>query len=87
MADSGAVPDDLWQVFDKVNSIPMLVVRGESSDILSRECVGQMRLKKSDLRVAEVPRRGHAPTLNEPVSREAIDAFLAGLVEKHNINS
>ena len=76
-AESEVVLADLWQVFDRVNSIPMLVVRGENSDILSRECVEQMRLKKNDLQVAEVPRRGHAPTLNEPVSREAIDAFFS----------
>jgi pimeloyl-ACP methyl ester carboxylesterase len=86
-ADSGAVPDDLWQLFDKVSSIPMLVVRGEHSDILSRDCVGQMRLKNSDLQVAEVPRRGHAPTLNEPVSREAIDAFFAGMGKSYSIIS
>ena len=78
-ADSGAVPADLWQVFDRVSSMPMLVVRGESSDILSRDCVAQMRLRKGDLQVAEIPRRGHAPTLNEPGSRAAIDQFLAGL--------
>jgi len=78
-AEAGAVPPDLWPVFDSVARVPMLVIRGESSDILSRACVEQMRDRKRDLQVAEIPRRGHAPTLNEPASRAAIDRFLSAL--------
>ena len=81
MADeqSGAVPPDLWPVFEASATIPMLVIRGESSDILAPGCVQVMREKHPGLQFAEVPRRGHAPTLNEPASRAAIDGFLAGL--------
>jgi pimeloyl-ACP methyl ester carboxylesterase len=77
--DSSAVPPDLWPLFDAITAKPMLVIRGETSDILAPASVDRMRERKPDLRVVEVPRRGHAPTLNEPVSRRAIDGFLATL--------
>ena len=77
--DSGAVPPDLWPLFESIASIPMLVIRGESSDILSPDCVDGMRQRKSDLCVAVIPNRGHAPTLNEASSRQAIEGFLAAL--------
>lgn len=82
MTDEGsdAVPPDLWPVFDTVTAIPMLVVRGAHSDILAPECVQTMQRRKPDLHVAEIPNRGHAPTLTEPASFVAIDAFL-GLLD------
>ena len=81
MADeeSGAVPADLWPVFEASAAIPMLVLRGATSDILAPECVATMREKHPGLQAVEVPNRGHAPTLNEPVSRAAIDSFLQSL--------
>jgi pimeloyl-ACP methyl ester carboxylesterase len=77
--DSDAIPPDLWQVFDSVTAIPMLVLRGADSDILSPQCVEGMLRRKPDLAVAEIPNRGHAPTLTEPASLVAIDAFLGQL--------
>ncbi len=77
--DSAAVPPDLWALFDAIAATPMLVVRGETSDILARSCVEEMRRRKPDLEVAEIPGRGHAPTLDEAAARTAIDHFLAEL--------
>jgi pimeloyl-ACP methyl ester carboxylesterase len=77
--DSGAVPPDLWPVFESIAGIPMLVVRGAESDILAMGCVQGMLERKPDLQVAEIPHRGHAPTLTEPASLVAIDAFLGEL--------
>ena len=54
----------------------MLLLRGENSAILSSDRVARMRAGKPDLHYREIPRRGHAPTLNEPAARAAIDAFL-----------
>ncbi|MCB1678015.1 MAG: alpha/beta hydrolase [Halioglobus sp.] len=78
MGDDGAsaVPPDLWPVFRGIAEIPMLVVRGEASDILSRACVERMRAIKPDLQSVTVPRRGHAPLLTEPAALQAIDTFL-----------
>ena len=75
--DSNAVPPDLWPLFQNMAGIPMLVVRGELSDILARDCVARMRELVPGLEVAEIPERGHAPMLDEPAAVAAIDAFLA----------
>lgn len=78
-ADSGAVPPDLWPLFDASAAIPMLVVRGESSDILAPECVATMRERHPGLQLAIIPKRGHAPMLTEPLAVASIDAFLQGV--------
>jgi pimeloyl-ACP methyl ester carboxylesterase len=67
---------DLWPLFAALGPIPTLLLRGAMSDILSGECVGQMRARKPDLRVVDVPDRGHAPMLDEPVALHAIRTFL-----------
>ncbi|MEQ8801903.1 MAG: alpha/beta hydrolase, partial [Haliea sp.] len=78
-SDDNAVPPDLWPVFESIRELPILVLRGIHSDILAASCVAEMRRRKPDLVSAEIPRRGHAPTLDEPESRRAIDSFLAAL--------
>ena len=77
--DSGAIPPDMWPLFESVCNIPMLVERGALSDILAVVCVEGMLRRKPDLQVAEIPHRGHAPTLTEAASLVAIDAFLGQL--------
>jgi pimeloyl-ACP methyl ester carboxylesterase len=74
--ESGALPPDLWPIFESSREIPMLVLRGADSDILSQGCVEDMRARRTQLEVAEIPHRGHAPTLAEAASMKAIDGFL-----------
>lgn len=74
----GGVPLDVWDAFDAL-TMPCLVVQGERSDVLTDDIVARMRRRKPDLTVARVPGRGHAPLLDEPVARDAIDAFLTAL--------
>ena len=76
---SAAVPADLWPLFDTLAGVPMLVVRGELSDILSAPTVEEMARRHPDLVAVEVPNRGHAPMLTEAPALAAIDAFLARL--------
>jgi pimeloyl-ACP methyl ester carboxylesterase len=66
----------LWPVFAKMSSIPTLLIRGQLSDILTRESVERMQDAHSTLEYKEVGGCGHAPTLTEPESRHAIDGFL-----------
>ncbi len=70
---------DLWPAFGAFESIPMLVIRGATSDILSPACVAEMARRKPDMVTVEIPDRGHAPMLDEPGARTAIHAFLASL--------
>ena len=78
-AQDEAVPPDLWPAFASLEQTPVLLVRGALSDILAVECVAEMRRCKPDLQVAEIPNRGHAPTLDEPHCISAIDSFLDSL--------
>jgi len=72
----GAVPADLWGLYAALAPIPTLAIRGELSDILSDETLDEMARRKPDLEVLRVPRRGHAPTLDEPECVAAIEKFL-----------
>ena len=74
-----ATAPDLWPLFSQLAQLPMLAIRGELSDLLSEETVARMLAMKPDLNVLRVPNRGHAPTLDEPECRRAIEQFLAGI--------
>jgi pimeloyl-ACP methyl ester carboxylesterase len=79
MRAAGGLPDSEagWLLFAGLQKIPTLLLRGELSDILSREVRADMKAKKSDLVVAEIAGVGHAPMLDEPDAITAIDSFLA----------
>ena len=70
-------PPDMTPLFQALASVPVLVVHGAASDLLSAAGVDAMRSLKPDLEIVEVPRVGHAPTLEEPEAWEAIIDFLA----------
>lgn len=69
--------DDPWAVFAAVAEHPMLLVRGALTDLLAPATVAQMQAFHSGLEVVEVPNRGHAPTLGEPVAADAVRRFLS----------
>jgi len=75
--DPTAIPDS-WPVFDRLASIPMLVLRGALSDLLSAATVERMAREHPGLQAVTVPQRGHTPLLEEPACRDALDAFLPG---------
>jgi pimeloyl-ACP methyl ester carboxylesterase len=77
-APAGAAPD-LWPVFGALKPIPTLALRGELSDVLSRETFDRMGREKPDLVRVSVAKRGHPPMLDEPESVAAIESFLARL--------
>jgi pimeloyl-ACP methyl ester carboxylesterase len=70
---------DLWPLYQMLAAIPVLLIRGALSDLLAAATVEKMRALKPDLRVVELPNRGHAPTLEEPAALRAIEEFLATL--------
>jgi pimeloyl-ACP methyl ester carboxylesterase len=72
------IPIDPWDAFRAIR-VPCLVLRGETSDILSEEIIDRMQAVRPDLVRATIPRRGHAPLLYEPESLSAIDAFIDSL--------
>ncbi|EJU09663.1 alpha/beta hydrolase [Sphingomonas sp. LH128] len=75
--DPQTVPPDLWPLWELLGAVPVLVVRGALSDLLSTATVEEMARRHSGPYAAvEVPRVGHAPILDEPVALAAIEAFL-----------
>ncbi|MDP2129381.1 MAG: alpha/beta hydrolase [Erythrobacter sp.] len=74
-----AAPPNLWLAFEALRGVPMLLVRGGLSDLLSAETVKQMAARNPAMTSITVPRVGHAPTLDEPEVRAAINALLDGV--------
>jgi pimeloyl-ACP methyl ester carboxylesterase len=65
IAEPGLVPEkdlELWGLYDAVRC-PTLLLRGESSDLLTRDTAGEMTRRGPKARVVEIRGVGHAPTL------------------------
>jgi pimeloyl-ACP methyl ester carboxylesterase len=72
-------PVDLWPLFDALAGLPIALIRGANSDLLTPETVARMRARQPDMRFAEVPDRAHIPFLDEPEAVALIRSFLAAL--------
>lgn len=68
---------DMWGAFDALAVAPMLVLRGELSDILEASVLDKMCARAPDCEGVTVPHVGHTPTLDEPESMAAIERLLA----------
>lgn len=78
LAQADAPAPDLMPLFAALAQKPVLVIRGALSDILSEDGLRTMRAAAPAMTVCEVPRVGHAPTLEEPQARAALTQFLSG---------
>ena len=72
-------PVDLWPLFDALQGLPLALIRGANSDLLTPETAQKMRARRPDMRFAEVPARAHIPFLDEPEAVALIRSFLKGL--------
>jgi pimeloyl-ACP methyl ester carboxylesterase len=68
---------DLWPALEAMRGMPIAVVRGALSDLLSEATAGEMKRRIPDLDLVTVPRVGHTPVLDEPEAGLAIDRLLA----------
>ena len=69
---------DLWDAWDTLE-LPVLCLRGETSDLLLAETAEQMRRRGPRAVVVTVPGCGHAPALNTPEHFAIVERFLAGV--------
>jgi len=76
LQDRASVPD-LWPLFRAARDIPMLVLRGEASDVLTEEGLARMVAERPDLLHVTIRDAGHVPALIEPESQQALDDFLS----------
>jgi pimeloyl-ACP methyl ester carboxylesterase len=77
--DPNVPPPDLWALWPGLGAVPVLVVRGALSEIITADTLEKMRASHPRLTSAIVANRGHAPMLDEPEAVAAIDAFLAAI--------
>lgn len=69
---------ELWKQFDGLARVPVMVIRGGNSDILSEATVEAMRVRHPGLNVVEIPDEGHAPLLGGADIVARIADFVAG---------
>ena len=76
-AGAKALVPNLWPMFSRLTKArPVLLVRGETSDLLSETIAARMRKRAPKMDYVEVPGVGHAPMLDEPEAKAAIFPFL-----------
>ena len=71
-----APPADLWPAYEALGDVPVAIIRGALSDILSNDTAKAMARRLPRARLTQVPRVGHVPVLDEPAAVRAINALL-----------
>lgn len=66
----------LWNEFDALAHVPVMVIRGANSDILSPATVTEMQAHHPGMQVIEVPDQGHVPLLEGDVLIQRIAQFV-----------
>ncbi|MDJ0638683.1 MAG: alpha/beta hydrolase [Paracoccaceae bacterium] len=70
---------DLWPLFDALADIPLALIRGANSNLLSTETADEMRRRRPDMFFADVPGRGHVPFLDEAQAVTALREWVKHL--------
>ncbi|ARM11645.1 MULTISPECIES: alpha/beta fold hydrolase [Rhizobium] len=69
---------DLWEQFENLSRLPLMLIRGENSPLLSRETVEEMARRHAGLILQTAGGQGHAPLLHLGNIPTAIRAFVSG---------
>ncbi|MBO9455061.1 alpha/beta hydrolase [Paracoccus sp. R12_1] len=68
---------DLWPLWQATAGLPVALIRGANSDLLSADVAARMQRLRPDMIFAEVPDRAHVPWLDEAESLDAVKHWLA----------
>lgn len=77
VAAAGNLDVEVWELFDTLCPLPLGLIRGSNSDLLSAETAAKMRARCPDMAYGETPNRGHVPFLDEPEALAVIRQVLA----------
>jgi pimeloyl-ACP methyl ester carboxylesterase len=67
----------LWDHFDALARVPLMIIRGAKSDMLASTTLQAMVSRRDEIEVVVVPDQGHPPFLVEPNLIRRIVAFVA----------
>ena len=70
-------PADFWPFFDALEGLPLALIRGANSNLLSRATAQEMRHRRPDMGFCEVADRGPVPFLDEAEALAVIRAWVA----------
>ncbi|NDI03584.1 MAG: alpha/beta hydrolase [Rhodobacteraceae bacterium] len=73
---SGAATE-AWPLFEACAGLPMALIHGANSDLLSRETALEMKRRMPNMILTHVPDRAHIPFLDEPESITALHAWIS----------
>ncbi|MFL6735055.1 MAG: alpha/beta fold hydrolase, partial [Sphingomicrobium sp.] len=76
LASADAPQVDAWPIFDALTAAPLLIVRGELSDLLSETAALAMANRHRQAELVTVPATGHAPNLSEAEAMAGIERLL-----------
>lgn len=79
LAGGEAPAPDLWPLFDAMAGLPLALIRGANSNLLSQATAAEMARRRPDMIRADVPGRGHVPFLDEPEAVDALRQWIAKL--------
>ncbi|MDE2578955.1 MAG: alpha/beta hydrolase [Hyphomicrobiales bacterium] len=72
-------PIELWPLYDALKQTPLMILRGENSDLLSEKTLAEMAMRRPDARLYKAPGEGHAPLLIDAAAIDAIAGFVRGI--------
>ncbi|MBE0412446.1 alpha/beta hydrolase [Yoonia sp.] len=76
LANQDKPAPDLWPLFDALDGLPVALIRGANSDLLTTQTADEMARRRPDMIRVDVPGRGHVPFLDEPQALAALHAWL-----------
>lgn len=68
---------DLWPLFEALAGLPLALIRGANSDLLTANAAAKMGARHPGMIFAEVPDRAHIPFLDEPEALAALFEWTA----------